>query len=137
MKVVEYPRSLRWVSDVRCRGCATPTPAWHSSDISEMFPHFYCDRCSNVIHRRADQKLAWPQATPAILDTIAATLPACPCGGQFRPGQWPKCPHCGTELAGTGDPVKRLQDPFVIVLDGACVFRDWAPPYRVRILELE
>ena len=59
MKIVEYSRSLQWVGDLRCNQCNGLTPAWRSSGMSQCFPHFYCDTCSNVIHRASDQRLVW------------------------------------------------------------------------------
>lgn len=135
MEVVEYPRSLQWVGDMKCPRCERLTPAWRSSGMSQCFPHFYCDRCSNVIHRKADQELVWETATKELVDQIAATLPECPCGGRFRPGANPKCRHCGSEIPNSGDVVQRLGDPNMIVIDGACVFSDGKEPYRVRIVE--
>ena len=135
MKVVEYPRSIQWVGDLKCPRCEKLTPAWRSSGMSQTFPHFYCDRCSNAIHRGADQQLVWDTANQELLDRIAATLPACPCGGRFQPGANPKCRHCGAEIPHGADPVHRLHDPHLIVVDGACVFSDRHEPYRVRIVE--
>lgn len=102
--------------------------------MSQAFPHFYCDRCSNVIHRDKDQQLVWDKATQELLEAIAADLPACPCGGRFRPGSNPKCAHCGKDLQHQSDSVTRLHDPHMIAVDGACVFLDRRAPYRVRIV---
>jgi hypothetical protein len=135
MEVVEYPRSLQWVGDMKCPRCGKLTPAWRSSGMSQSFPHFYCDRCSNVIHRDADQQLVWEKATQELLDKVAAALPECLCGGRFRPGANPKCQHCGAEMPHQADAVQRLHDPHMIVVDGACVFSDRRGPYQVRIAE--
>ena len=102
--------------------------------MSQCFPHFYCDRCSNVIHRAADQRLVWNESSQELLDRVAATLPDCPCGGRFTPGANPKCCHCGEEIPHQNDPVERLGDPHMIVVDGACVFSDERGPYRVKII---
>jgi hypothetical protein len=102
--------------------------------MSQCFPHFYCDRCSNVIHREKDQKLVWEQATQELLDIIAKDLPKCPCGGGFTPGSGPKCSHCGTEMKNTHDLIIQLHNPFMVVLDGACVFSDVRSPYCVKIV---
>jgi hypothetical protein len=101
--------------------------------MSDACPHFYCDRCSNVILRERDRELLARQGkSQTVLDTIAATLPACPCGGRFAPGANPKCPRCGQPSSNVWTPVDRLTDPNMIVLDGACVFSDEKEPYRVR-----
>lgn len=133
MKTVEYPRSLQWVGDLVCPQCNGLTPAWQSSGMSQSFPHFYCDRCSDVLLRPADQAIVWERATEDELRQIEATLPPCPCGGQFRPGANPKCQHCGHEVPHQSTPVERLRDPHMIVTDGSCVYRDPEEPYRVRI----
>jgi hypothetical protein len=103
--------------------------------MSDCFPHFYCDSCSNVIQRDADKELVWHEATQELADRIAATLPDCPCGGRFRPGADPKCRGCDAPLSHRDDPVKRLHDPHMIVIDGACAFSDTREPYRVRIVD--
>ena len=68
-----------------------------------------------------------------LLDQIVSTLPQCSCGGQFSAGTNPKCVHCNFEFAHQDDIVKRLEDPHMIVVDGACVFGDTKKPYQVRI----
>jgi hypothetical protein len=103
--------------------------------MSQCFPHFYCTDCSNVIRRIEDQKLVWDEKTRLHVRQIAATLPACPCGGRFQPGANPKCPHCCAEYANDADPRDRLWDPYMIVMDGACVFSDEHEPYQLRIIE--
>jgi hypothetical protein len=134
MKEVIYERSSQWVGAMQCPECGHSTPAWRSSGMSECFPHFYCDCCSNVIHRSCDQDLVWESKTPELLDEIAATLPSCPCGGRFGPGNDPKCAHCKAPLKHKNDPVTRLHDPHMIAVDGACVFTD-NEPYKVRIVD--
>ncbi|HEV7278637.1 MAG TPA: hypothetical protein VGN57_00370 [Pirellulaceae bacterium] len=103
--------------------------------MSDCFPHFFCDRCSNVIHRDYDQYLVWYDATQKLLDEISGTLPECPCGGRFAPGGGPKCRRCGAEFENQDDPIRRLHDPFMFVVDGACVFSDGGKLYRVKIRE--
>lgn len=88
-------------------------------------PHFYCDRCSNVFHRRADyDRIYGREATHELLEEITADLPACPCGGQFAPGTNPKCPACGGEIAHELPAVDRLHDPQAIVVESALFCRD-------------
>ena len=103
--------------------------------MSDCCPHFYCDRCSNAIQREADKKLIWDEQSSELLARIAASLPACPCGGRFIPGANPKCPKCRAEFKHQDEPVRRLVDPHVILVDGAAFFGD-REPYRVRIYGL-
>ncbi|MGR9099767.1 MAG: hypothetical protein ACU826_04295 [Gammaproteobacteria bacterium] len=134
MKVVYYAIDAPWVGKMKCPSCKRLTPVWRSSGMSENFPHFYCDTCSNAIHREADKALVYRSETsPDLLETIAASLPQCPCGGRFKPGANPKCPHCRAEYVHRSAPVKRLEDPNLILLDGACLIRDRLYPYQVSI----
>ncbi|WP_318434809.1 hypothetical protein [Photobacterium leiognathi] len=135
MKVVEYDRSLQWVGDVKCPKCNGLTPAWRSSGMSECFPHFFCDTCSNVIQRESDKKIVWHDKSQEALEKIAKTLPKCSCGGQFAPSCGPKCKHCNTEIPIVRDAVEYLHNPNMIVVDGACTFSDKREDYMVRIVE--
>jgi hypothetical protein len=101
--------------------------------MSDCWPHFYCDRCSNAIQRESDKSVALNEQSIEIVQRIADSLPACPCGGRFTPGADPKCPVCGTPFKHQDDIVKRLTDPHVIILDGACMFGDKRAPYQVKI----
>ena len=133
MDVVRYPTTNPWVGIMTCPKCQHAVPAWKASGMSECWPHFYCDRCSNAIYRKGDQRIACTERSGAIVERIAATLPHCPCGGRFVPAANPKCPLCRTEFTHQDDAVRRLTDPHVIVLNGACFFSDERPPYRVEI----
>ena len=134
MKVVYYKSDAPWVGSMKCPECARLTPAWQSSGMSESFPHFYCDTCSSVLHRESDKELVYSaEPTQELLNRIAQILPACMCGGQFRPGANPKCPHCRAEYAHEWDPVKRLTLPFMILLDGSFLIRDRLYSYQVSI----
>ena len=137
MEVVTYPRSLQWVGNLVCPHCHHNNPAWRSSGMGDCRPHFYCDRCSNVILREVDYDLVYlsPMSDAEMLKIIARGLPNCPCGGRFTPGASPKCAHCGKEIQHQSNPEQRLHDPFMMVLDGACVFSDKKPPYQVRIVD--
>ena len=136
MEIVKYPITLQWVGTMECPKCKKITYAWQSSGMSECYPHFYCDRCSNVIHRMKDQDLLWGvKSSQEILNRIAQDLPTCPCGGRFMPGTNPKCNHCGAEFPHQSDPVTRLHDPHMIVVEGACVFSDTREPYKVIVVE--
>ena len=134
MKEVVYRSDNRWVGTLRCPACGYVARAWKSSGMSECRPHFYCDHCSNAIFREEDQSLSWNEQNAEVLATIASTLPSCPCGGRFVPGANPKCPRCGAAFTHQADPVKRLSDPHVILLDGACFFGQ-SEPYRVKIVD--
>jgi hypothetical protein len=134
MKTVHYASDAPWVGAMLCPQCHQTAPAWQSSGMSESFPHFYCDTCSNVIHRECDKELVYPsEPTQELLDRISKTLPACPCGGQFRPGANPKCPYCRAEYTHQWGPVQRLTVPHLIILDGACLIRDRLYSYQVSI----
>jgi len=100
--------------------------------MSDIAPHFYCDKCSNAIHREADKEVSWDNQTEEVLDAIAKSLPECSCGGRFRPDANPKCPKCFTEFKHSATALKRLTDPHVILIDGACFYSD-REPYRVKI----
>lgn len=135
MKVVEYERSLQWVGLLRCPACHHDNVGWRSSGMSEAFPHFYCSRCSNVYLNRQAQELVYYEATPELLTRVAATLPACPCGGHFTPTAGPKCAACHHEIPVVRNPVQHLQNPNMVLLDGACLIHDEGEAYQVRILE--
>ena len=134
MRTVHYALNAPWVGSMPCPSCRRLTPAWQSSGMSESFPHFYCDTCSNAIHRESDKALVYPaEPSQELLDRIAATLPQCLCGGQFRPGANPKCPHCKADYAHHWDPVRRLIAPQMVLLDGAYLIRDRLYSYQVSI----
>ena len=134
MEIVEYDRSLQWVGDVSCPDCDGLTPAWRSSGMSNCFPHFFCNTCSNVIHRQSDRELVWQEKSQDILDRIAETLPNCACGGAFAPNCGPKCMHCNAQIPIVTDAVDYLHNPNMIVIHGACAFSDYRDPYQVRIV---
>ncbi|EPE9571079.1 hypothetical protein ACSPRU_005832, partial [Escherichia coli] len=116
MKIVHYEANAPWIGRMKCPNpkCGKETPAWQSSGMSDSCPHFFCDTCSNVIHREQDHALLYEnEINQELLDRIAATLPDCPCGGRFVPGANPKCPSCKTEYVHQWDAVKRLNVPFM------------------------
>lgn len=123
---------------IPCPSCSRKIKAWVPSGMSQMCPHFYCDRCSNVVCRDSDKAVVWKEkkSSQKLLEKVAATLPSCPCGGLFKPGANPKCPFCGGEFKHQQDPVARLDDPYLVLVDGACLFGDEDDtnrPYRVKI----
>jgi hypothetical protein len=134
MKIVHYASNSPWIGNMKCPCCSRLTPAWQSSGMSESFPHFYCSSCSNVIHREQDKELVYPvEPTQELLEKISATLSQCPCGGQFKPGANPKCPHCNSDFAHHWDLVQRLTVPHLILLDGSCLIRDRLYSYQISI----
>jgi hypothetical protein len=135
METVEYPTTFQWVGSMKCPKCTKITLAWQSSGMSQCCPHFYCDRCSNVIHRESDYAKIYEGISQVIFEEITKSLPACSCGGRFKPGTTPKCVHCGADFPHQATPMQRLNDPHTIVVDGACVFSDKQAPYRVKIVK--
>jgi hypothetical protein len=101
--------------------------------MSECYPHFYCDQRSNSIQCDSDNALVYNEQSAQLVQSIAASLPPCPCSGHFKPGADPKGPVCHTPFKHQDDVVKRLTDPYIIILDGACRFSDEKEPYQVKI----
>ena len=134
MKTVEYKPDNRWVVEVECASCAEKVFAWTSSGMSECYPHFFCECCSNVyLYQGGKSEILQTNPTPQLVGQLEAQLPGCPCGGSFKPGANPKCPHCGHAFEHQRDAVERLSDPHMIVMDRACVYSDKAEPYKVII----
>lgn len=93
------------------------------SGMSQSYPHFYCNTCSNVILRKSDfAKVMLNDISEHLLQDIAKSLPKCSCGGEFSPGCNPKCPHCKNEIPHQDTAIKRLTDPYLIVIEGAKAF---------------
>ncbi|HFJ2984745.1 TPA: hypothetical protein ACGTZM_005617, partial [Klebsiella pneumoniae] len=61
MKIVHYEANAPWIGRMKCPNpkCGKETPAWQSSGMSDSCPHFFCDTCSNVIHREQDHALLY------------------------------------------------------------------------------
>ena len=134
MDEIEYDSSSnKWVGRFECPNCNRIVLAWQSSGMSMSYPHFYCDKCSNVICRKSDQNLLKIKNNDEILDRIVSTLPNCQCGGQFKEGENPKCPNCTFVFEHGGDPVYRLTYPFLILIDGAVLYDENGPQYKVKI----
>ena len=106
--------------ETECGTCGARVAFYRFGGMAQMYPHFYCDTCSNLFFSRAHHDLArrLPQDA-SLLERLADSLPSCPCGGRFRPGTNPKCPSCEAELKHRLDPVSRLSDPFAVLLAGA------------------
>ena len=122
-KTISYQRAP--AAHKQCPRCRHSVGYYWFSGMGDMAPHFYCDRCSNIFHSKKHNQLLWNnkpnQPTKKLLLEIEATLPSCPCGGRFRSGQNPKCPHCGFEFKHQKNPVERLEDPYAILLENAWV----------------
>jgi hypothetical protein len=145
MNIVEYEKEYSRM--ILCPSCSTEIWSYVTSGMSQCFPHFYCNQCSNVIHRESDKEevlksdcnfeiVGDQSCAQALLEKIANSLPECPCGGMFKPGENPKCPSCRYEFKHGYDEIYRLNDPYMIVLDNVCVFGDTGSditPYRIRI----
>lgn len=129
MKTVEYPG----VGRLKCPNCAAEIPAWKSSGMSEMCPHFYCSDCNNAIFRESDRALLWSGESLDVLRKIASSLPSCACGGKFVPGANLKCPACRHEFGHQGSQLERLTDPHIILVDGAVLYGDDGPKHRALI----
>jgi hypothetical protein len=119
-QTISYQRDP--VASISCPQCRHSVRYYHFSGMGDMAPHFYCDRCSNLYYSESHHKRIWgKKPTQSLLLEIETTLPICPCGGKFRPGQNPKCPHCGFEFKHKSNPVERLTDPYAILLENAWV----------------
>ena len=84
-----------------------------------MYPHFYCDACSNIYFDESLRDMLFRhtgEIDAGVLHEIESKLPNCPCGGHFSPGRNPKCPHCKKELANQADALQRLTDPYLILV---------------------
>ncbi len=107
---------------IQCEKCNKIIDYKMYSGMSNAYPHFYCNKCSNIYilesyryklyGKKDDKRLA------EILEEIKAILPACECGGHFQPGANPKCPYCNFELTHQDNEIQRLQDPCAIVIRG-------------------
>lgn len=110
---------------VECPSCNKTIRYMRYSGMADLMPHFYCNRCSNILLRECDRKLL-DENNPSegLLEQIASTLPCCPCGGRFAPGSNPKCPYCNVGFPHDHNPITRLTDPYVIKLEGAELIRE-------------
>lgn len=136
-KKVKYKKGDPFVGEMECIHCHKKTPAWQSSGMSACEPHFYCNKCSNAVIMDSCKKFTWDSKVEIdddLLNTISNLLPECPCGGRFKPGANPKCKSCNAEFKHQNSPLKRLTDPHVILVDGACMCDEKGTiKYRVTI----
>lgn len=113
-------RRYRPTREATCPHCGASFGYHAFSGMADLAPHFYCDTCSNVLWRESDRASLDAGTDDAqLLETIAPTLPCCPCGGRFGAGRNPKCPGCRRELPHQATPAERLRDPHAIVVEGA------------------
>jgi hypothetical protein len=118
-RILKY-QSYKPCRDMDCPFCGKKISFYFFSGMGDMAPHFYCSHCSNVLFRDSDRDLLYKnRASKKLLQKIEATLPECRCGGRFTPGANPKCPHCKEEFDHQDGPVKRLNDPYAVVVKGA------------------
>ena len=105
---------------IECPSCTGSVRYYRFGGMAEMYPHFYCDACSNVYYNSAHRELVRTRPNDtALLEQVTADLPPCPCGGRFQLGSNPKCPNCRTELAHQHEPILRLSDALPVLVDGA------------------
>ena len=112
-----------FTSYAQCPGCAARIEYWRTSGMSECYPHFYCNTCSNILWRKRDYTILRDEKTDvrtAILQ-IVKTLPKCKCGGNFTLEAEPKCPFCGRELLGRQQISLELraEEPHALLTEGA------------------
>ena len=135
MEKVKYKKNDPWVRHIECPNCKSIVFAWLSSGMSASYPHFYCDKCSNVILRESDKEKVWNGgANEEILNEIDNSLPKCKCGGKFKVGTNPKCPNCGFEFTHQNNSLQRLKDPHMILINNAVLYDENGPKYSCKII---
>ncbi len=90
--------------------------------MSECYPHFYCNACSNVLWREQDHDILRNEQVDfeAAMPGIVASLPRCKCGGQFTLDAGPKCRRCGYEFKQQIANLElRATEPHAILIEGA------------------
>jgi len=68
-----------------------------------------------------------------MLAQVADTLPDCPCGGRLSVDSHSKCRKCAAIIPNKRDPVERLDNPHMYLVDGALLVRDKRYHYEVCI----
>jgi hypothetical protein len=65
------------------------------------FAYAYCDRCGmlSILDGWKPPEGVKLTIHRMIAPDIEPLLSPCPCGGQFRAGASPRCPHCGSRLS--------------------------------------
>jgi hypothetical protein len=111
-----------YTSQMKCPKCAASIEYWHTSGMSDCYPHFYCDTCSNVLWRKQDYETIRPDHVDVgrVLSQIIASLPKCKCGGHFTLDAGPKCPTCGYEFKQqVANAELRATQPHDVLIQGA------------------
>lgn len=117
-----FPYNFPYKQD--CPSCHKTINFMRYSGMSMSFPHFYCNKCSNVIHRQSDfDKVMRNEPSLELLQEITATLPKCSCGGNFQADANPKCPYCKNIFCNNTNPVEHLTDPFLILIEGSKLYK--------------
>lgn len=123
----------RLCREVLCPSCRSTVRFTTLHLQSTPTPFMYCDRCSNVLLRKADQaalnqRMAQQGADTAVVQAyykeMEQAAPQCSCGGHFTLWSNVKCPHCSFEFPyndGVRDPAVRFYDSMIVVLEGAVV----------------
>jgi transposase-like protein len=105
---------------INCQNCKQEVFVYRFGGMSDVFPHFYCDSCSNVFFSKRYRNLLMKEKlSEKIANEIFSSLPHCSCGGFFSKDAYPKCPHCTYKLLDIFDPIARLSDPHAIILKHA------------------
>lgn len=109
-------------SRIKCPQCSAAIEYWHTSGMSECYPHFYCNTCSNVLCREQDHAIIRDDHVDItkVMPGIMASLPRCKCGGQYTLDAGPKCPACGYEFKQQIVNLElRATEPHAILIAGA------------------
>jgi hypothetical protein len=149
MSAMSTPKTV-WKdgNKLNCPLCHGDVLYWRFSVPSIPWPFFYCERCNDVFVRLAQPPPMSPLSEnskeqlaqlEAYWHAVLDAAPPCPCGGRF--GFWTnvKCPHCWYEFPyarGTRNVELRINEPYVIAIDGATVLdgepsSDWIARVRV------
>ncbi len=75
---------LNYPCRILCPICEKKFGYKRYSGMSQLFLHFYCNKCLNVIRRSGDfHQVMTRGVSGELLEEISRSLPACPCGGMF------------------------------------------------------
>jgi hypothetical protein len=106
-----------------CPKCNKKIKYYRLGGMGQVYPHFYCDKCSNVYYNNEDKELVIKSdLTESLFNQIITNLPACPCGGHFCANKGPKCPYCNYRQPRTINIVSILTEPHAIIMKGYALF---------------